>query len=258
MSEVRPALDVPERSLASQPRPVAKETTRAAAGPLGGLRRAKWTGTQHGVRCGSGLGDRVIARSGEGATPQDDQGALFALKLVSRVPQGSASLRRRKTGVSVSVAVFVVEDQQVLRETLVDYLRIQADIEVSGFAESVEGASKALKNLGPVLVLLDLSLGERSGFDLLEEVVREGRHRCLIVSGHAESSYVRRGLTAGARGYVLKGNAKEIPDAIRTVMAGRIFVSAALDDTLSAKLSEVVNSRRALSPLPLSPSSSRP
>jgi DNA-binding NarL/FixJ family response regulator len=128
----------------------------------------------------------------------------------------------------VVIPVYIVEDHRVMRETLVEYLGLIPDIEVIGAAASIEEASAALPHIGHAVVLLDLSLAGRNGFELLDEIRRDRAFPCIILSGHGESMHVRRALAAGASGYVLKGDAAEVPVAVRAVADGRMFVSASL------------------------------
>lgn len=125
--------------------------------------------------------------------------------------------------------VFVVEDHQFMRESLVDFLNVATDCEVQGTSESADKALKRLPQLQLDLVLVDVSLPEMSGIDLVG-LIREQYPQliCLMLSGHREQSYVRRSLDAGARGFVLKGNPSELPQAIEMVMRGGIYLSKAV------------------------------
>lgn len=48
---------------------------------------------------------------------------------------------------------------------------------------------------------------------------------CLMFSGHGQEHYVTRALNVGARGYVLKGDPSELPEAIRSVLRGGDYLS---------------------------------
>ena len=130
------------------------------------------------------------------------------------------------------VRVFIVEDHAVMRETLQDYLELQPDLEICGMAESAEAASEALEGATPDVVVVDLSLPGRSGLELVEEIQQRWGTPCLILSGHGERTYVARALACGARGYVLKGNPRDLPVAIREVLEGEIHLSSTLRQKL--------------------------
>jgi DNA-binding NarL/FixJ family response regulator len=128
----------------------------------------------------------------------------------------------------VPIRVYIVEDHPVYQETLADYLGMTEDLELCGIASSAEQAIEELQQANPAVVLMDLSLPRKSGFDLLEHIQREWNLPCVILSGHGEQGYVERALGAGARGYILKGRPQEIPLAVREIVNGGRFVSQAL------------------------------
>ena len=139
----------------------------------------------------------------------------------------------------MTIRVYIVEDHPVMRETLVDYLHFTPDIELCGVAASAEEAAREIEGSGANLVLLDLSLPNRSGLDLLDEIRRRWQLPCVILSGHGERSHVERAFAAGANGYVLKGTPQDVPAAIRSVMEGRTFVSESLRKSLGYELDEI-------------------
>lgn len=126
------------------------------------------------------------------------------------------------------VRIYIVEDHPIMRETLQDYLVLDAELEICGMAGSAEAASEALEAAEPDVVLVDLSLPGRSGLELVGEIVERWGTPCVILSGHGERTYVGRALDSGAKGYVLKGNPREIAPAIRQILDGDIYVSPAL------------------------------
>ena len=113
-----------------------------------------------------------------------------------------------------------------MRESLVNYLTLFPDIELCGSAGSAEEAVSEIGDAHPSLVLLDLSLPGRSGFELLKDVADRFAIPCLVLSGHREKGHVERAIASGARGYVLKGQPQELPVAIRKVMRGDRYFSA--------------------------------
>jgi DNA-binding NarL/FixJ family response regulator len=127
----------------------------------------------------------------------------------------------------MDIRVAVVEDQRLLRELLAALLERQADIEVVGTAETGKEAIEMSDSLRPDVLLLDIGLPDLSGIEVAR-IVREKapRVRVIALSIHSEPHVVREILAAGARGYVLKSAAvSELIDALRTVMAGSIYLS---------------------------------
>jgi len=100
-----------------------------------------------------------------------------------------------------------------------------------------EGLAKATE-LKPDLVLLDLTLPDRNGLDLLKDFQEALPNvPVLILSMHDEMLYAERALRGGARGYVMKeaGGAKVI-EALNTVIEGRVFVSDRVSSDLLGNL----------------------
>jgi DNA-binding NarL/FixJ family response regulator len=81
--------------------------------------------------------------------------------------------------------------------------------------------------VNPDLAIVDISLGGVSGVESIKNLRALNRDlKILVLSMHDESHYAERALRAGARGYVMKREARDrILDAIRTVMSGEIYVS---------------------------------
>jgi DNA-binding NarL/FixJ family response regulator len=94
--------------------------------------------------------------------------------------------------------------------------------------------------------VLDITMPDRSGFDILKEVKYEQPHLpVLVLSIHAEDQYAVRVLKAGAAGYLTKENAPaELVKAIRQVMAGGKYISPALAETLAFNLDETSHHQR--------------
>lgn len=130
----------------------------------------------------------------------------------------------------MSYSVYVVEDHPIMRATLKTLLERDPEFAVSGMAASAEEALAAPPGTAPSLFLVDMSLPDMNGADLVRRLAEVWPGvPCLVLSGHGESGYVEMALEAGARGYVLKGEPKEIPRAIRAVIGGERFLSPRLN-----------------------------
>jgi DNA-binding NarL/FixJ family response regulator len=133
-----------------------------------------------------------------------------------------------------SARVLIVDDHPAVREGLAAQILAQPDLEVCGEADDVAGALTALQSTKPDVAVIDISLKTGSGIDLIKRIkARDGAVRLLAWSMYPEDLYAERALRAGAMGYVHKGRAtREIIEAIRSVLAGKVFLS----EELSAKL----------------------
>lgn len=130
--------------------------------------------------------------------------------------------------------LFIVEDHPIMRQSLRAFVKRQADFDVCGEAASAETALGQIAQAKPDLVLIDVSLPGMSGLDLLD-MLREQYPQlmCVMLSGHGERSHVDHALTAGARGYILKGDTDELAGALRKVIQGERYLSGVLLDKLS-------------------------
>ena len=123
--------------------------------------------------------------------------------------------------------IFLVEDHPIFRKGLAQLINNEEDMTVCGEAEDTISAMKAIKKSKPDLIIVDISLKDRSGIDLIKDTRDEFTNMPIIVlSMHDEKIYAERTLRAGAKGYIMKQEAPEtIIKAIHHVLNGNIFVS---------------------------------
>lgn len=147
--------------------------------------------------------------------------------------------------------VLIVDDHPVVREGLSMQIGSQPDLEVCGEAEDVAGALAQLDATQPDVAIIDISLKTGNGLDLIKRIkARGGGIQIVVWSMYPDTLYAERALHAGAMGYVHKGRAtREIVDAIRTVRAGRVFLSAELSAELLARLVGAVGKEAQRSPV---------
>jgi DNA-binding NarL/FixJ family response regulator len=107
-------------------------------------------------------------------------------------------------------------------------------MEVCGEAEDPQTALKAVMKLKPDLAIVDISLGEKSGIDMIRDMKSMHPDGVVIVlSMHDETFYAERAMRAGASGYLMKGGALDkIVSAVRRVLQGGIHFS----DKVSVKV----------------------
>jgi DNA-binding NarL/FixJ family response regulator len=132
------------------------------------------------------------------------------------------------------IKILIVDDHPVVREGLAMQIATQPDLEVCGEAEDVPGALGLLASVQPDVAIIDISLKKGNGIDLIGRI--KDRHptvRMLVWSMYPENLYAERALRAGAQGYLHKGRAtSQLLDAIRAVLAGKVYVSTDLADEL--------------------------
>ncbi|OON61065.1 DNA-binding response regulator [Massilia sp. KIM] len=139
-----------------------------------------------------------------------------------------------------TIRVFIADDHAIVREGLKQILAEQRDIIVAGEAENGLDATRLIGKARCQVMLLDISLPDRNGIDVLKQVKKDRPELAvLMLSMHREDQYAIRSLKAGASGYMTKQSApKELVTAIRQVAAGQKYVSAALAQTLASTIGE--------------------
>ncbi|MCX6878321.1 MAG: response regulator transcription factor [Verrucomicrobia bacterium] len=128
------------------------------------------------------------------------------------------------------VRIVLVDDHPVVLEGYRTLLSGQAQFLVCATVGSAPAAVAAVERERPQLVLTDLTLPGRSGLDLIKDLVAlDPALKILVVSMHDETLWAERALKAGARGYVMKDcDSNTVIAAVRTVLAGGIYLSAAM------------------------------
>jgi two-component system nitrate/nitrite response regulator NarL len=125
------------------------------------------------------------------------------------------------------VTVLVVEDHRTMREAVAQSVNRADGFAVAATAGSGQEALAAL-DAGPIdIVIVDLSLPDMSGSELIAAIGRSSsRALCLVLSGHREPHYIVDARAVGARGYVVKGRPREVVAALRAVAAGQEYFRA--------------------------------
>jgi len=134
--------------------------------------------------------------------------------------------------------VFLVEDHPVVRHGLATLIDDEPDLAVCGGAESMKDALAQIRRLKPDVAVIDITLGDGSGLDLIKQI-HEDRPKMplLALSMHDEAVYAERALRAGAKGYIMKKEAMDkVMTAIRKVLAGELYVSERMSARMVQKL----------------------
>jgi DNA-binding NarL/FixJ family response regulator len=134
--------------------------------------------------------------------------------------------------------IFIVDDHPVFRKGLAQLIDEERELKVTGEAESVADAIDLLHRSQPDLMIVDITLKDRSGMDLIE-FLREHHPGLpiLVISMHDESLYAERVLRAGALGYITKQElTSDVVSAVRQVLMGKRYLSAKMIDALLGKM----------------------
>jgi DNA-binding NarL/FixJ family response regulator len=136
----------------------------------------------------------------------------------------------RAAGVRQKHRVLIVDDHPIVRQGLKLMFAEEPDLEVVGEAQSEREARQAIREKDPDVVIVDISLAQGDGLELVRDV--HAHHPdlpMLVLSMHDELIYAERLLAAGASGYIMKQAASDLLlVALRRVLAGGIYVSEAL------------------------------
>jgi DNA-binding NarL/FixJ family response regulator len=123
--------------------------------------------------------------------------------------------------------VLIVDDHPTVREGLAARISRQGDLQVCGEADGVDAAIEMIDRYDPDVAVIDISLKQGNGLDLIKRVKTEGRRtRMLAWSMFDESLYADRAIRAGALGYITKEQATDqIINAIRRVQSGQTYMA---------------------------------
>lgn len=142
--------------------------------------------------------------------------------------------------------VLLVEDHPMFRERLAILINKDLGMTVCGETDNIAGAMGIIREAGPDIAIVDISLRGSSGLELLKDIRAQGIELAvLVLSMHAEETYAERALRAGAKGYIMKSEASsEVIEAIRTVQRGGIYVSKSMVGTILQRMSSTLGGRR--------------
>jgi DNA-binding NarL/FixJ family response regulator len=130
--------------------------------------------------------------------------------------------------------VLIVDDHPAVREALSQRISRQPDLQVCGEAAGVTEALQLVETSAPDVAVVDISLKDGSGLDLIKRIAaRNNRVLILVWSMFDASIYAERALRAGARGYINKEQATDqIINAIQQVLDGKVYLPEPVADQL--------------------------
>lgn len=130
-----------------------------------------------------------------------------------------------------------MDDHPLVREWLTNLINQQPDLAVLGEAETGPQAIEAMLRLKPDVAIIDISLKDSSGIELIKNLKQtQPNIAVLVLSMHEESHYAERALRAGARGYIVKRETtRKVILAIRQVLAGQPYLSDQIATALATQ-----------------------
>lgn len=132
--------------------------------------------------------------------------------------------------VNSKVQILIVDDHPMTRDGIAQLINEQTDLEVCGQASTAAEALSLTAEKKPQIIVLDLTLPDRSGIELIRDLKAISTEiRILVLTMHDEEVYGERALRAGADGYLMKvEGGRKLLNAIQSVIAGEISVSTTL------------------------------
>jgi len=134
--------------------------------------------------------------------------------------------------------IIVVDDHPLFRKGVVQMLSQEPDLEVRAEAENSPAALDLMRRTPLDMAIVDIGLhGSANGIELTKSIKAEHAEMpVLVLSMHDELLYADRALRAGARGYLMKREALDsVITAVRTVLSGEIYLSAAMAKRMIAE-----------------------
>jgi DNA-binding NarL/FixJ family response regulator len=134
--------------------------------------------------------------------------------------------------------VLIVDDHPIFCLGMSELINKEDDLFVCGSIESAKKACSAIKELSPDLAIIDISLKDGNGIDLVQEIKKQYSNLpMLVLSMYDESLYAERALMAGASGYIMKQEAiPSVVKAIRHVLGGDIYASSTVKEKVFKRL----------------------
>jgi DNA-binding NarL/FixJ family response regulator len=141
--------------------------------------------------------------------------------------------------------IVIIDDHPIVRQGFTQLINQEDDLIVVGEAEDAAGAFGLVERLKPDLALIDLSLKNSNGIELIKDLSHlYPDFLMLVISLHEESVYAERSLRAGAKGFIMKAEATEnVMTAIRMVLRGDIYLSGSMRNRILHSITSGGNPR---------------
>ncbi len=138
--------------------------------------------------------------------------------------------------------VLIVDDHPIFCLGMSELINTEEDLVVCGSVESMKKTGEAIDRFQPDLIVVDISLKDGNGIDLVQEIKKDYGLPMLVLSMYDESLYAERALMAGASGYIMKQEAISlVVEAIRCVLNGDIYASSTIKDKVFKRMTSQQN-----------------
>jgi len=134
----------------------------------------------------------------------------------------------------MATTILLADDHKIVRDGLRALLEREDDMAVVGEAENGRDAVRLARDLGPDVIVMDISMPDLNGMEATRQIGRRCPHtRVMALSVHADRRFVTEMLKAGACGYLLKDSAfEELVSGIRTVVDGHTYLCPRVADAV--------------------------
>jgi len=129
-----------------------------------------------------------------------------------------------------SVRILIADDHEIMQEGLYVLVQDEPKMDVVGQARDGQEAVRLARKLSPDVVIMDVGMPDLNGIEATRQIVEECHGvKIVALSMYSDKRYVMGMLKAGASGYLLKDGAfQELVRAIRSVVAGKVYLSPAI------------------------------
>ena len=136
------------------------------------------------------------------------------------------------------IRVYLVDDHPAIREAIRDTIESTIDMEVCGETSSSDEAFREIETLRPDVAVIDISLNDAHGLDLVQNVRAQYPDvRTIVFSMYDENVYAERAIRAGAAGYLMKSEpTKNIVEAVRSAHDGEVYLSRKMSSRILNKV----------------------
>ena len=137
------------------------------------------------------------------------------------------------------LTILIADDHPMIRDSLRNAIESNTEWEVAGEAQDGEVAIELINKLQPAIVILDISMPVRNGFEVVSALrQKKVQTQVIFLTMHRNEDFFQRALDLDVRGYVLKDSAViDVVSAIKAVSRGEYYTSPALTSYLIRKRS---------------------
>ncbi len=137
----------------------------------------------------------------------------------------------------MKLRILLVDDHPIFTMGMTELLNQAEDFEVCAVAKDIASARLSIAEHSPDLAIVDITLAGDNGLELVKEITANKKSMpILVLSMHDEQVWAERAIRAGAKGYIMKGEASDnVLSALRSIQDGKIYVSASIMSRLLDK-----------------------